>query len=202
MQAAIEQFRANIARVRDLGAIYSSLRSQTTPAMDLTDILRAEMVLAVSAFDHYIHDVTRMGMQEIYQGTRPHTPAFLRFNVSLENVLQGMADPTSTDWLENEIRTQHGWRSFQHADNVADAIRLVSGKSLWAELAGMLGQSPREVKEELNLIVDRRNKIAHEADMDPTFPWSRWQIDEALVEHAVAFLESVAETLYRLLQDS
>ena len=35
MQVAIDQLRANIARVRDLGAIYSTLNAQTTAAIDL-----------------------------------------------------------------------------------------------------------------------------------------------------------------------
>jgi two-component sensor histidine kinase len=51
MQLAIEQFRLSIARVRDLIAIHNSLKSQTTSALDVSDILRAALVLTVSALD-------------------------------------------------------------------------------------------------------------------------------------------------------
>lgn len=39
MQVAIDQFRVNIARVRNLGAIYNTLNAQITAAIDLSDIL-------------------------------------------------------------------------------------------------------------------------------------------------------------------
>ena len=123
MQAAIDQFRVNIARVRDLGAIYSTLNAQTTAAIDLSDILRSELVMVVSALDYYIHEIVRLGMLEIYRGTRPETSAFLRFQISLESVRQAVSGPTSDAWLENEIRERHSWRSFQQADHIADAIR-------------------------------------------------------------------------------
>jgi hypothetical protein len=51
MQLAIEQFRISLARVRDLIAIHNSLKSQTTSALDVSDILRAALVLTVSALD-------------------------------------------------------------------------------------------------------------------------------------------------------
>ena len=61
MRAAINQFRTNIERVRNLGTIYKALNAQTTDILDLSDLLRAELVMAVSAFDHYIHEIVRLG---------------------------------------------------------------------------------------------------------------------------------------------
>jgi hypothetical protein len=199
MQAAIDQFRANIDRIRNLGAIHRALKAQTTEVIDLSDILRAELVMAVSALDHYIHEIVRIGMLEIYHGNRAKTAAFLRFSISLDSALQGITTPTSDDWLDNEIRVRHGWQSFQQADKVADAIRLISDVSLWEEIANQLGRNSQDVKRQLNLIVGRRNQIAHEADINPTFPGERWPIDEALVDDAISFIEQIAETIYQVL---
>jgi len=199
MQSAIDQFRQNIARVRNLGAIHKALNAQTTGAIDLSDILRAALVMAVSALDHYVHEIARIGMLEVYHGNRPETLAFLRFDISLESARLGIAASTSDDWLDNEIRTRHSWRSFQRADKIADAIRLVSDVKLWEEVANHLGKTSQDVKKQLKLIVDRRDKIAHEADMDPSFPGSRWSIDETLVDDAVNFIEQIAETMYNIL---
>ena len=79
MQAAIDQFRRNIQRVRNLGAIYQALSAQTTQALDLSDLLRSELVMAVSALDHYIHELVRLGMLEAYQGNRVQTDASCGF---------------------------------------------------------------------------------------------------------------------------
>ena len=68
------------------------------------------------------------------------------------------------------------------------------------EVAIQLSKSPKEIKQQLNSIVDRRNKIAHEADIDPTFNiGSRWKIDEVLVSDAVDFIEVLVESIHQVL---
>ncbi len=62
--------KKNIKQARQLGGIYRALRSQTTAALDLSDILRAELVLAVSAFDNSAHEITRIGMLEVNKAGR------------------------------------------------------------------------------------------------------------------------------------
>ena len=199
MQVVIDQFRVNIARVRNLGVIYNALNGQTIAAIDFSDILRSELVMGVSALDYYIHEIVRIGMLEVYRGTRPETSAFLRFQISLERVRQALSTPTSDAWFENEIRERHSWRSFQQADHIADAIRLISDISLWEQVSNHLEMPAQDVKEQLNFIVDRRNKIVHEADMDPTPYDTRWPIDEVLVDDAINFIEQIAQTIYDLL---
>jgi hypothetical protein len=196
MRAAIDQFRTNIERVRNLGTIFKALESQTTGILDLSDILRAELVLAVSALDHYIHELVRQGMVETYHGHRIQTPAYLRFQVSLESSLQGIATPTSDDWLQDQISERHGYQSFQHPDKIAAAIRLVSDAELWNEVSNRLGQPSQDVKERLKIIINRRNQIAHEADMDPSYPNSLWPIDDVMVDDAIGFIEQLAEAVY------
>ncbi len=68
MQATHSRFTANIARARDLRALVINLKASAGSALDLTDILRAAIVSAVSAFDNFIHEITRIGILEIYQG--------------------------------------------------------------------------------------------------------------------------------------
>lgn len=198
MQMAIDQFRTNINRVRNLGSIFEALDSQTTSVLDLSDILRAELVLAVSALDHFIHELVRLGMLEAYRGNRPRTGRFLRFEVSLENALNGITDNAGEQWIDSEIRTRNGYRSFQDPGRISEAIRLVSDISLWVEVSQRMGCAPEEVKEDLRVIVNRRNQIVHEADMIPSpFPFEeRWPIDGIMVSDAVDMVEKIAEAIY------
>jgi len=63
-----------------------------------------------------------------------------------------------------------------------------------------MGKSAKDVKQELSLIVDRRNKIAHEADIDPTLGLgNRWEIDQVEVSEAVDFIEQVVESIHNIL---
>lgn len=67
-------------------------------------------------------------------------------------------------------------------------------------MAVKLGKSVKEVKQELSAIVDRRNKIAHEADIDPTYGiGNRWNIDESQVNDAVNFIEQLVENIHQIL---
>jgi len=199
MSASLDQFRDNIGRVRDLVGVHRALKPSVTLAVDLSDLLRSGLVLAVSAFDHFIHEIVRVGMVDAFAGRRRTTAAFMNFQVSTSSVKQALSQPAATDWLDAEIRRRHGYRSFQHSAHVADAVRLISDIALWDEVTNVLVATAGSIKEQLNLIVDRRNKIAHEADIDPGSPGSRWPIDETLVEDSIAFLESVAQTIDRLI---
>jgi hypothetical protein len=250
MQSALDQFRISIGRVRDLIALHNSLKATAASALDLSDILRASLVLVVSALDYYIHEVVTLGMLEIYRGQRPEPSppanttqsAFSRFQVSLgtarqelmiaidvaswlENDIQQIHGSTflqqshtisslipvisnsianklnsNISWLENEIRESLSFKSFQQPDKIADAIRLISDKKLWDEVSTKIGKPTKDIKQQLILIVDRRNKIAHEADIDPTFNiGNRWNIDEFLVNDAVDFIEQVVESIHQML---
>lgn len=201
MQSALDQFHVSIDRVRDLIAIHNSVKAQSTSALDLSDILRAALVLSVSALDFYVHEVVRLGMLEIHQGLRPEPPAFSRFQISLGSAREGLSVALNLDyWLEDEIRQRHTYKSFQQLGSIADAIRLISDKKLWEEVATVMGRSAQDVKQQLSIIVDRRNKIAHEADIDPTLGLgNRWGINETLVNDAVDFIEQVVESIHSVL---
>ena len=195
MIAPISQFKQNIDRVRNIHAIYNILNIKTTEVIDVSDVLRAELVLVVSAFDYYVHEIVRQGMLEVFQGKRVETPSFRKFTVSLECLREAISNPSTFDWLENEIIIRNSWKSFQQAEKVAEAIRLISDINLWVEIANKSGKNPNDLKSTLNLIVDRRNKIAHEADMDPSYPGIRWPIDEVMVENAIEFIEETVEII-------
>ncbi len=191
MQPARDQFLSNIERARLLGGVYANLASSTTSILDVSDLLRAQFVLTLSAFDTLVHEVTRLGMLEVAVGVRAPTDAYHRFQISLESVQLAVSGLPPSNWFDNEIRRRHGYLTFQMPDKVADAIRLVSPIDLWPTVAASLGKGAQDVKSQLRLIVERRNKIAHEADIDPSYPGSRWPIDKPSVDEVIAFIESV-----------
>jgi len=201
MQPAIDLFRISITRVRDLIAVHNSLKAQASSVLDLSDMLRAALVLAVSALDYYIHEVVRIGMLEIHRGQRLEPPAFSGFQISLGNARAGINAGQNIDsWLEDEIRQRHSYKSFQQPNAIADAVRLICDKKLWEEVSINMGSPAKDIKQQLSRIVDRRNKIAHEADIDPAYSiGDRWPIDELLVNEAVDFIEQVVESIHKIL---
>ncbi|WP_210407418.1 hypothetical protein [Hydrocoleum sp. CS-953] len=157
MQSALDQFHININRVRDLIAIHNSVRAKSTSVLDLSDMLRAALVLAVSALDYYVHQIVRLGMLEIHRGLRTEPPAFSRFQISLGTAREGLKNPPDfASYLEDEIRQRHSYKSFQQPDSIADAIRLISYKKLWLEVASIMGRKDQDIKQELKIIIDHK----------------------------------------------
>lgn len=195
MHKAIQSTRENISRVRYLGGLHKALLSLTTSAVDSSDILRAQIVLSVSALDYYIHEITVIGMIEVLEGKRTPTSAFSKYRVSMDSV-QGKGFVSGSGWFESDVRERHSFLSFQQPDKIADAIRLFSDVKLWQAVGVKMSMPDSDVKAQLRLIVDRRNKIAHEADIDPSYPGARWSINEKDVERSIHFIEQVCESIH------
>ncbi|MBN9047612.1 MAG: hypothetical protein J0H18_18395 [Rhizobiales bacterium] len=187
--AALAQFDDNMARVATMVALHANLKRQTTAAIDVSDILRACHMMAVSAVDHYIHEIAREGMMQIFDGSRAATPAYHRFRLSMRCLTA--QDTQRRSSIEADIREQHSYLSFQQPDKIADAVRLIAELKLWDEVASLMGSTAKDVKDQVVLIVDRRNKIAHEADLDPTYPNTRWPINGQDIEDTISFLKEV-----------
>ncbi len=198
MLSAINQFRDNLRRAKGLGALAAAVEVLTTPAIDVSDLLRSQLVLAVSALDQLIHEMVWLGMVDAAKGMRPKTYAYYRFQLPIMAVESALNGTACDIWIGDSVRERHSWQSFQDPGKIADAIRLISGVKLWEDVGVELGLSAQDTKIQLKLTVDRRNKIAHEADMDPTNPGFRWPISESLVKDAVDFIEKVAEAIFKI----
>lgn len=199
MSAPLTQFNANIGHVRDLVGLAIAVDSATTSALDTSDILRASLVAAVSALDHYIHEIVRDLMIETANGLRPATDAFRRFSISADAALRASQGTPASVWMDEEVRRQHGHLAFQHPDKIADAIRLVYSQPLWPAVSGLLSAVSADPRQDLLLVVQRRNRIAHEADLDPTPPHTRWPISSRDVEGAIGLIEGIVGGLDGLL---
>jgi len=198
MQSAKVHFEQNIIRVKNLGTIYESINLQTTPSLDLSDILRAQYVMLVSALDHFIHELVRFGMIEIYNKNRKETKKFQEFIFSTEKDIlfkKAIMEEKSDVWLNHQIRYRNGFKSFQEADKIQEAMLLIIDTDIWKEVADNLENDIKQIKRRLNLIIDRRNQISHEADIEPTYQELRTiYIDD--VQDSILFIESLVEVIF------
>lgn len=189
-------FDSNIQRARDLGTLHTAIDSLTTNALDTSDLLRSQIVMAVSSMDHYIHQLVKLGIVQIFTGQRPSTQSYSKLRINIRNFADGV--PAGTEWLEEEVDGIHGHLAFQQPDKIADAVRLIFDQPLWPAVADHLGVCVGDVKLQLKLVVDRRNKIAHESDIDPTYPGQRWPISRATANDAVNVIDTVTNSIHAL----
>lgn len=195
MTGALTQFELNLSQSRDLVGLALAVDAATTEALDTSDLLRFALVAAVSALDHYVHEVVRELMVKTAQGNRNATDAFGHFEISTVSALRAANGDPPQSWMNDEVLRQHGHLSFQQPEKIADAIRLVWDQPMWPTIAFALGTTAQALKQELELIVSRRNQIAHEADRDPTPPHDRWPIRSGDVNKALDLIGAIVVAL-------
>lgn len=190
-------FEESLRRGHDLVAVAKYLRLRQVLQEAAEDVLRAALAQSVGALDRYIHEIVRTGMLAAARGERSRTSSFNRFSVPLISALRGTEEGFSVDnWLNPSVVEKNESLSFQRAEKIADALRLVVDieGGLWPAVAERIGlKDAKTVKERLDLIVDRRNAIVHEDDSD--LSGSRSPIEEVLVTTSLDFLGAVVTAI-------
>ncbi|WP_179119453.1 hypothetical protein [Xanthomonas axonopodis] len=167
--------------------------------MDSGEALRAEWVMRVSALDLYIHELISIRLVRIFQGVLRVPRGFGNLRLKAETAIRlAAASPMDRDGgFDLDVRTQLSFSTFQMPDKIADGIRLTSEVDLWSSLAKYLhpDEHPSKyknlakgLKDDLTAIIERRNKIAHEGDLQPGMPREVWFIDIAQLETVKCFL--------------
>jgi hypothetical protein len=112
--------------------------------------------------------------------------AFSRFQVAndlLVRIRDSTTQAEASAAYDLDVRRRLALLTCQDPEKVADVCRLISDIELWNEIALKCGATQatkvnraKSLKLELSLIVERRNKIAHEADLQPGALRSVWPI--------------------------
>lgn len=205
----ISHFNSAWERCEELAALHSYLSSHLTGAIKPDEILRAEWVSRVSALDLYVHELVAQNMLAVFNGARATSPAYSKFQIPTETLSRIRSANSSTEasqYFDLEVRTRLGFNSYQDPEKIADGIRLVSPIELWNEVALHLGATQqtklvqaRSLKRSLSIIVERRNKIAHEGDLQPTLPRLPWPIAKEDLQHVKSTIESLVRAIDQLV---
>lgn len=186
-------------------ALHAYMASHVTAALRPDELLRAEWASRVSALDLYVHEVVAQNLLLIFEGTRPSCPGFARFEISSHALMRIQAATTAADRstaFDLEARTKLSRITYQYPDDIADGLRLISTCKLWNEVAVKLGATAATVsartdsmKKRLSLIVDRRNKIVHEGDLQPVVPRTPWPINRADVSGVATYILEIVTAI-------
>jgi hypothetical protein len=188
-----------------MNSLHAYLVTKVTPAIPIDDLLRAEWVGRVSALDLYVHELVSQNMTAIFEGSRPLCPGFSKFQCSSETVLRIRNAASILDAVaafDLEVRTKLSRVTFQAPEEIADGFRLISDKELWNEIAIARGAAAakktataKSLKKDLSLIIERRNKIVHEGDLQQSIPRTQWPISPADVIYVATFIEDLVRDL-------
>lgn len=203
MKTAITLFQNNRLRILDLGTIYDVLIAKV-PLIETQaeEILRAQVVLMVSAFDTFIHDCVRIGIVRQFTSTGLLSNSLKSYPIPFEdfqaiNNIQTVADRAT--YLDGVIKKVNAKDSYQSPSSVEYALGLLGVTSMWTKLSPIMKMPASDIKAELANIVNRRNKIAHESDMDALGVLLN-PISKVETMHVMGFLNDLALNIYKLVK--
>lgn len=217
MNSVYANFASAVDNIKRFGSIYEKI-SIDYPLLknELDDMLRAQIVYAVSAMDGYIHEIVRIGIIKSFLGERPRTLKWNNFGITLENVRSIISIEQSdltTPQRESEMVSVLNTifkpilktLSFQQPDKIKDALSYIwieehkmqtIAKSINYNLIGNnLNEKVKYLEQKLGLIMTRRNQIVHEADWDLVNICKR-PIYKTEVDDIVLFIEKFVKAIH------
>jgi restriction system protein len=201
-----QAFKTNIEYARKMVIAGRSLAAFQSPVFDIGDFYRAAWVQAVSAIDHWFHQelfrrvadlASEDGLGMPYQLTKFELPL-----VKVEAVRRGTI--TLADAVEEHVRAKWADASLQNPRKISEALKLVTEEDIWAKAAVQLNEwhhgrtslTAQTLKKQYVSITERRNKIAHDADLLDGDLKHRRPISDA---DAIDWIERIALAIARVL---
>ncbi|MEO8152167.1 MAG: hypothetical protein ABI605_03780 [Rhizobacter sp.] len=201
-----EHFAAVWERCSQLSAMQAYLAANVAGALKPEELLRAEWVARVSALDLFVHELVAQRMMSVFEGTLAKPPGYSAFMLpsdTVDRIRNALTATEANAAFDLEVRRQLGLLTFQHPDKIADGLRMCSSAELWNEVAVHQGGTPptklataKHIRRQLTTIVDRRNKIAHEGDLQPkSIPITPWPISQADVLVVASFIAQLVNSI-------
>ena len=199
MTKAYEQFNININGLNNLTVVYEAFVKKVSP-LDISDILRSQIVLAVSALDCYFHDLCEEAMLYIFEYKNFVTNnSFRNFAISMDTLHQIANTSLASEkifFLSKEIKRKNSYKSFQEPKNISEALSYIGVSKVWVKVGIILGKESSDLQKQLSLIVARRNQIAHESDINPTLGiGEKYDIDNTIVKETIDFIKEIVRTI-------
>ncbi|MDI9348395.1 MAG: HEPN domain-containing protein [Candidatus Symbiobacter sp.] len=226
--SALILFKDAWDRCNHVSALHSFLTNNYSTALQPDELLRWEWVARVSALDLYFHEIILDRMVMIYLGKISPTDKFSDFKISLGTLgsMIDRADSTKFDvfvintvkYFELEVREFLQGQTLQQPDKITEYLKYCTNIKFWEELVKEnsalfvqetseilpLSEKSRRVKAKLKEIVDRRNIIAHQADLQPpdtitTLEHTLLPINKSELQIVADFIENLVYSTDKLL---
>ena len=166
-----------IYRVDGNGAVIilresANITDQSFCEDELSELLRAALVMAVSALDRYCHELVTSKIIGELKKPEDHIASELRkMEIPLIKAVEAIRHARKPDSrpmnmvkaiLQDKI---HRNFTLQKAGDIEQALHMVGINQLWTSCGTTMGEKPEQIKRKLNSIVRRRDSIVHEGDL-------------------------------------
>lgn len=137
------------------------------------NIWRAQIVFLASAFDFYMHELTKYGLCEIYNENWEHTDKYDNLQVNMRVIEMALKSGEDIDWFLEYINGYYQKITMVSYESVKDQLNLlgidlalVANETFYQR--GEVEKTKDKLKRRLNELFGRRNIIAHQSDRTHT----------------------------------
>ena len=161
-------FRENIKHIEDSLKI---LENNNLNVEDAANILRSQIMFLDSALDFYMHEITKYGMKKMFDGQWERNDKYFDFKISLD-ALHTISELNEKEFFNDIINKSISSETFMEFNSIKKQINMIGldinviARAVFYKKGN--STSPiNKMKEFLNTLYYRRNRIAHQSDRDP-----------------------------------
>jgi hypothetical protein len=165
-------FRLNVARSRALIGTHGQLHNKAgKPKTVVSDVMRAAVVMVVSAFDAFLHGLLSEYVERAAK-LKPPPGALMdlvkEWHLDAKEILPYLLNKKGPSDFRQLAVAHFADRTLQDPSKVGQVGAVLGVEDLWDEIAAGLNRPVTDLRKEFAAVVKRRHQIAHEADLDPS----------------------------------
>ncbi len=163
------------------------------------NIWRAQIIFLASAFDFYMHELTKYGLCEIYNENWGRTDKYENLQVNMKVIEVALKSGEDIDWFLEYINNYYRAITMVSYESVKDQLNLL-GIDLAYIADGAFYQrggtenTKDKFKRRLNELFNRRNIIAHQSDRAHTDAQVNI-ITKKIVQDFICDVEKIVESI-------
>ena len=158
------------------------------------NIMRSQIVFLVSAFDFYVHELTKYGFIKMFCHEWESTNKYNEFQVDMSLLEQAINKPESYDWFLNYINERFKRITFMSYKQIREQFELlgIDLDSIMQKTFDKTNYS--NYKKVFKDLTDRRNEIAHQSDRSH-YDAKQNTIFKHDVEEFIDFVKKIVEAI-------
>lgn len=166
---------------------------------DGENIWRAQIIFLASAFDFYMHELTKYGLCEIYNENWGRTKKYENLKVDMRVLEEALKSGEEIDWFLEYINGFYRTITMVSFESVKDQLNLLGiDLKAVADMAFYERDGAEKTKDKLerrlNELFGRRNFIAHQMDREHTDAQMK-HITEQIVQNFIADTERIVKSI-------
>lgn len=163
MSKYLDRFCKNILSANKLDQKASTL-VEADVCNDTTEIYRSELVLLVSAFDAYIHEITHEYLTNYLINNDCSTKEIDNYRLPISSVRAILAEKDEDkrkDIIREKLRKENNRHSYQGTNDIEKVLALCGTPNIWGKVSMSIDVEKEYLIKKINSMVHRRNIVAH-----------------------------------------